>query len=520
MSDKWQEFCITLAGSSLDLPDVRQWAKHFGEGLAGNKVGNTTIIDDVRFVKYEKEILDPTPTPTLLSLNSTGVHTNGDKLFVDGNEYKIKGVTLSTVGVGQDRTDLVLNLASVGGEDIVKMMADGGINTVRTYVPPEKDLLDAFANHSIRVIVDFSHYDDRHNPGPDIVGGGYKNYVNQYQNHSAILMWELGNEYNYAFRAHPEWLALETWWNELKNATGEIHKIDSHHPVSTTLADMNLSEDVPKVLDAAVDIIGLNAYRWDNDSSAVRDIRQLASIIPMYLSEAGADSYNTTLNSEDQGAQAMAVANIYNSIKNETGCLGITFMTWQDEWYKAGNLSSHDQGGYAGSMPYDNYSNEEYYGHLDINHNRKQVYYTMKDIWAVLPNPTPTPTPTEPSNQTLTPTLTPTPITSTSTQAPSSSGRGGGGGGGGSSPSPIVTTTATSPPTETAIPSEPTKVPTQTATQKPPYDSNATTQTQIPTPEEIPTEKPTQKAPGFPIWFAVPPLVVPPIVRRLRKKRE
>jgi len=53
---------------------------------------------------------------------------------VNGQAYKIKGVTLSTASVGQSRRNIVLNLDSVGGEKVVQMMEDTGINTVRTYV--------------------------------------------------------------------------------------------------------------------------------------------------------------------------------------------------------------------------------------------------------------------------------------------------------------------------------------------------------------------------------------------------
>ncbi|OPX28411.1 MAG: hypothetical protein B1H08_05965, partial [Candidatus Omnitrophica bacterium 4484_171] len=61
----------------------------------------------------------------------------------------IVGVTLSTVPAGKTRTDLVLDLASVGGEEGVKLMAYAGIKTVRTYYPPSEDLLDAFAKYGI-----------------------------------------------------------------------------------------------------------------------------------------------------------------------------------------------------------------------------------------------------------------------------------------------------------------------------------------------------------------------------------
>lgn len=336
------------------------------------------------------------------NLTSTGQNTTiGIANLTPHKELNqpILGVTLSPVGVGKTRKDLVLDLASVGGEEGVKMMAKAGIRTVRTYYPPSEDLLDAFAKYGIKVIVGFPHYDDRNhtsyysedkqpylgNELIDISRGGYQVYIQRYKDHPAILMWELGNEYNYLFREHQEWLPLEDWWQELKEATTEIHRIDPNHPVSTTLADMYLSDDVPQAEAAGVDVIGLNCYRWDDYSSAVRDIKALTDL-PMYLSEGGADSYDINEGKENQAEQKQAIENIWDSIKDENEqFLGITFMTWQDEWWKpegSGNPSTHDPDGWPNSgVPYDHYANEEYWGWTTVDHQPKQVLSAIPGMW-------------------------------------------------------------------------------------------------------------------------------------------
>ncbi|MFA6358535.1 MAG: phosphoglycerate kinase, partial [Candidatus Omnitrophota bacterium] len=324
------------------------------------------------------------------------ISVKNNQLFIGNSEYEIRGVTLSTVAKGQDRQNLVLNLASVG-EDNIREMQQVGINTVRTYVPPQKDLLDAFAKYNIKVIVGFAHYDDRYSSGADISRGGYKDYVNQYKDHPAILAWELGNEYNMLFRQHPEWLSLADWWKELKDAVTEIHKIDPSHPVSTTLADMNLAIDIPEIVAAGVDVIGLNSYRGDNYLSAAQEVKSL-TVLPMYFSEGGTDSYNTNEGKENQAEQAKAVVNIWNSIKDEQNVLGITYMSWQDEWWKAGSLNTQDVGGISLSVPYDNFSNEEYWGWINIDGEPKLVLSQMAEQWLATSIPTveslPTPNPT------------------------------------------------------------------------------------------------------------------------------
>ncbi len=57
-------------------------------------------------------------------------------------------------------------------------------------------------------------------------------------------------------------------------------------------------------------------------------------------------------------------------------CLGATFFEWSDEWWKAGTPSSHSTNGFYFSMP-DGYSNEEWYGIVDIYREPRQAYHTL-----------------------------------------------------------------------------------------------------------------------------------------------
>ncbi|MCK5494628.1 MAG: hypothetical protein KAJ14_16075, partial [Candidatus Omnitrophica bacterium] len=357
-----------LANTELRvLPDSE------GEGLIWNKRSPESEAQVIE-VNYKNEYMDET----------LKVYIKDNKLFVGEEEYKIQGVTLSIVGKDKDRKEAALNLKSMGGEAGIRMMVDNGMNTVRTYIPPEEDLLNAFAKYNMKVIVGFPYEEDRwNNAGPDIKGEGYKMYVQRYRNHSAILAWELGNEYNRVLRRHPEWLPLSEWWNVLAEATSEIHDIDPNHPVSTALFDleMYLPEDAQMAENAGVDIIGLNSYRGDDYASAVNDVRSNINI-PMYFSEGGADSYDMREGRENQTMQAEAVVNIWNSIKDEKECLGITFMSWQDEWWKEGNVSIHDTTVNPEVEPsYDYAANEEWWGFVTIDRDPKLVLYEIGELW-------------------------------------------------------------------------------------------------------------------------------------------
>ena len=70
-----------------------------------------------------------------------------------------------------------------------------------------------YMHAGIKVIIGFGY-----NQGGyyDILSGSFIDYINTYKDHDAILLWELGNEYNY----HPEWFGddIQNWYTALNNA--------------------------------------------------------------------------------------------------------------------------------------------------------------------------------------------------------------------------------------------------------------------------------------------------------------
>ena len=266
----------------------------------------------------------------------TGIVSVSERqILVDGNPYFIKGVCYHPVPKGSDSRDFS-NL----DEDLA-LMKEAGINTIRVYSPiVEKSVLDEINKAGIKIIVGFGYNQGGNN---DILSGTFINYINTYKSHPAILFWELGNEYNY----HPEWFEgdITNWYSALNNAATLIHRNDPSHPVAT--AHGELPDSLSLAICTDIDIWGMNVYRWDKPRSIFSEWRAISSK-PMYLSEAGADSYMTISaasyqQGENQKAQADAVANILDDVlRNKEVCSGVALFAFNDEWWKAGNNDKQD----------------------------------------------------------------------------------------------------------------------------------------------------------------------------------
>jgi len=305
------------------------------------------------------------------------------QILLNGNPYLIKGVCYNPVPKGSNRRDF-----SDLSKDL-ELMKEAGINTIRVYSPIiEETFLDKIHDAGIRVIVNFGYNQDGNY---DILTGSFIDYINQYKNHPAILFWELGNEYNY----HPEWFDndIKNWYRAMNNAAEIIHQNDSNHPVATAYGE--LPDSTALALGPAIDIWGINVYRWDDPGEIFEQWRGI-STKPMYLSETGADSYMTAemkgyKKGENQKAQADAIRNILEVVFNHRDvCAGVTLFEFSDEWWKAGNINAHDQGGRAprsSGVPYDGAPNEEYWGIVNVDRTKKLAFETVKNIYRNISEP-------------------------------------------------------------------------------------------------------------------------------------
>lgn len=306
------------------------------------------------------------------------VSVSGRQLMVNDEFYLIKGICYHPVPKG-DSTER--NFGTLTQD--LELMVEAGINTIRVYSPiTEESVLDEINEAGLKVIIGFGYNQDGKN---DIVSGSFIEYVNKFKNHNAILMWELGNEYNY----HPEWFDgdIKNWYTAMNDAAALIHKNDSSHPVTTAHGD--LPKELALSMSPNIDVWGMNVYRSVRPETIFEEWKEVSNK-PMYLSETGADSYmQIAKDGYEQGTNELAQADATEIILNATFngqdiCLGVTLFQFTDGWWKAGNNNVQDTGGTAPNstgVPFDGSPNEEFWGIVDIDRNRKKVYDVVKDIY-------------------------------------------------------------------------------------------------------------------------------------------
>ncbi len=291
-------------------------------------------------------------------LSAQSVYVEDRKIYVDGQEYRINGICYARGEGNGENSGYSFN-------DDIPLLVDANINTIRTYAAITNVAeLNAFANAGIKVIMMLNE-------------NSYTWYVNQFKDHPAILMWEFGNEFNY----HPEWFNnnIQNWYNVLENCAATVKSLDTNHPVSTGHGEVPDSQALNSC--PSVDVWGMNIYRWLSPDSAIDELATVTDKA-MYISEAGADSFNINSNSENESQQAQATEIILNAIIAKSDlCIGVTLFEFCDEWWKAGNPNQQDPGGFSNTIPYDNFANEEYWGIVTRNREPKLSYYVVQEIY-------------------------------------------------------------------------------------------------------------------------------------------
>lgn len=175
-------------------------------------------------------------------------------LEVNGEPFYIKGV-----GCGR--------AVGTGGEDFLRLAKEMGANAVRTWGIGEdmREYLDTA--HGYDLMVDagiWLSWTELDKKNSYIGDSEYKrrkkqeiiDCVKEFKDHSALLMWNIGNEAFFFAKNEEEKVALAEFLEEI---TKMVHELDPDHPVIYTSADTTALSYIKKYV-PSLDVFGMNIY--------------------------------------------------------------------------------------------------------------------------------------------------------------------------------------------------------------------------------------------------------------------
>ena len=251
---------------------------------------------------------------------------DGKFLAAGGRRFFVKGIAYGTFAPGADGAQFPepAQIATDFG-----LAAATGLNTVRTYTVPTLPLLDAAAQHGLRVIAGIpwaqhvAFLDDR--PYVRQIRRNAVAAVRTLSSHPAALMFAVGNEIPPAIvRWHGHRRVerfLRDLYEEIKAAAPESLLTYVNFPPTEYL-------DVD-----CFDLCAFNVYlhREADLRAYLARLQHIAGSKPLLLAEAGADSLREGLD-----GQARITAMQLRAAFAEGACGAVAF-SWTDEWWRGGH---------------------------------------------------------------------------------------------------------------------------------------------------------------------------------------
>jgi hypothetical protein len=344
---------------------------------------------------------------------ATEVKVSGRQLLVDDVPFTVKGVCFGSTPVGKGwypQYDWSKD-PDLYNVDFPLIKAMGG-NTIRIYdSPTEIAALDAAYDNGIYVIMtlkvaqlDFGIPSVR-----EEVEENFKNMVNQWKGHPAILMWCLGNEQNASWNHVGD---IKDWYSLVNECAQTSHELEegNFHPVTTgnwkldNIGDhyfLAHDDDMPYL-----DVWSAQIYEGSSFFATFSDYTP-KSTKPLCITEYGCDSWDAVKNKPNEGAQAEVFCNLWTQIEQNLStfdsnrvCIGGTLHMWADDWCRNQSGSpdwTHDTTPTDDPLHnlYDSYNptggliknwNEEWCGVVSIFPNTydkipKKSYYALRKLW-------------------------------------------------------------------------------------------------------------------------------------------
>jgi len=263
---------------------------------------------------------DPTPA------SAARIVTDGKFLRLGDERFLVKGVTYGTFA--PDSTGYQFPSDQQIADDF-RLMASLGINTVRTYTPPRRSLLDEAAKRGLHVMVGLpwsqhvAFLDDRQLRRQ--IRRELVEQVKTLGDHPAVLAFALGNEI-------PP--GVVRWHGRVRIENYLRWLYDAAKDTSTDSLFTYVNFPPTEFLDLSFfDFCAFNVYlhREAELRAYLARLQQIAGHKPLLLAEAGADSIR-----EGEAGQAEITAMHVRAAFEEGACGAVAF-AWTDEWWRGGH---------------------------------------------------------------------------------------------------------------------------------------------------------------------------------------
>ncbi|RYZ29319.1 MAG: glycosyltransferase [Chitinophagaceae bacterium] len=249
----------------------------------------------------------------------------GKFLYRGDEKFYIKGVTYGTFQ--PDESGLQFPLPDIIETDF-SLMSASGINSVRTYTPPPKHLLDIADRYGLKIMVglpweqhiSFLDEEDR----IEKIIQGVKRNVTALKGHPAILCFTIGNEIPASI---VRWYGKEKIESFLKHLYNAVKETDPGSLV--TYVNFPTTE----YLDLSFcDFDCFNVYLETPQklSAYVARLHNLAGDRPLVLAEIGMDSMRNGLKKQAE-VMTWQIQTVFKK-----GCAGMFVFAWTDEWWRGG----------------------------------------------------------------------------------------------------------------------------------------------------------------------------------------
>jgi hypothetical protein len=339
----WQEITIPVCdffeGGVCDTTCLSAITSPFLATLENLPFFNSFSVDYVRW-----------QTPNTHA-GASSVEISGRQLIVNGEPFVVNGMAYAPVAPCENWQNAWYDRADRYTVDF-PLIAASGANTVRLYAPlVSTAMLDEAWANGLYVIPTFNPDPDQITcpAGRDFLRDRFVEFVEDWGDHPAILLWLVGNEFNAGLTSTE---LCDNWYPQLDVMAAAAHAAEgaSSHPVGT--ANSLSSDLLPEICDPGcsddttlpnVDFWAVQSYRGCSfDSIFTNYGAKDYCARPLIVTEFGVDAWDSAVDVVDEVMQADCLESLLDEAEQAQAVhtpggvsSGQVIFSWADEWWKS-----------------------------------------------------------------------------------------------------------------------------------------------------------------------------------------